>query len=180
MRANYSQGARRQAQNHDRKRGASRHAAKGTAMAARRGRRSCGLPRKLGPHEQLLSHLPTYRSSHPSHLLTSLLPDVSPYLLFLLLPLVLPPFPRRRPHCSTKRGREGTPLAQQDVDAKARRSLNKTFLYKDERRSLNKTLTRRHAARSTRLDDVDLDFPQQPIDSERGRQTKPGRRSRAR
>ena len=119
------------------------------------------MPRKLGPHEQLLSHLPTYRSSHPSHLLTSLLPDVSPYLLFLLLPLVLPPFPRRRPHCSTKRGREGTPLAQQDVDAKARRSLNKTFLYKDERRSLNKTLTRRHAARSTRLDDVDLDFPQQ-------------------
>ena len=72
-----------------------------------------------------------------------------------------PPFPRRRPQCSTKRGREGTPLAQQDVDAKARRSLNKTFLYKDERRSLNKTLTRRHAARSTRLDDVDLDFPQQ-------------------
>ena len=121
--------------------------------------RSCGLPRKFGPHEQLLSHLPTYRSSHPSHLLTSLLPDVSPYLLFLLLPLVLPPFPRRRPHCSTKRGREGTPLAQQDVDAKARRSLNKTFLYKDERRSLNKTLTRRHAARSTRLDDVDLDDP---------------------
>ena len=47
----------------------------------------------------------------------------------------------------------------QDVDAKARRSLNKTFLYKDERRSLNKTLTRRHAARSTRLDDVDLDDP---------------------
>ena len=96
-------------------------------------RRSCGLPRMLGPHEQLLSHLPTYRSSHPSHLLTSLLPDVSPYLLFLLLPLVLPPSPRRRPHCSsTKRGREGTPLAQQDVDAKARRSLNKTFLYKDD------------------------------------------------
>ena len=105
--------------------------------------RSCGLPRKFGPHEQLLSHLPTYRSSHPSHLLTSLLPDVSPYLLFLLLPLVLPPFPRRRPHCSTKRGREGTPLAQQDVDAKARRSLTKTFLYKDERRSLNKTRRRR-------------------------------------
>ena len=123
MRANYSQGARRQAQNHDRKRGASRHAAKGTAMAARKGRRSCGLPRKFGPHEQLLSHLPTYRSSHPSHLLTSLLPDVSPYLLILLLPLVLSP--------------------QQNVDAKARRSLNKTFLYKDERRSLNKTRRRR-------------------------------------
>ena len=134
MRANCSQGARRQAQNHDRKRGASRHAAKGTAMAARKGRRSCGLPRKFGPHEQLLSHLPTYRPSHPSHLLTSLLPDVSPYLLFL-------PFANRTcapPHAvsSAVPPRMGTPtsslpapppIVQQGVDARARRSLSKTL-----------------------------------------------------
>ena len=50
--------------------------------------------------------------SYPSHRLTSLLPDVLP----APSPIVL----------STGRGREGTPLAQQDVDAKARRSLNKT------------------------------------------------------
>ena len=134
-------GARRQAQNW---RGASRHAAKGTAEGD-----PAACPGSLvHMNNYLVTYLPT-EPPHPSHLLTSLLPDVSPYLLFLLLPLVLPPFPRRRPHCSTKRGREGTPLAQQNVDAKARRSLNKTFLYKDERRSLNKTRRRRLGLSST-------------------------------
>ena len=71
------------------------------------------------------------------------------YLSFLLLPLVLQLRASARhclvdcTGCSTRRGREGTPLAQQDVDAKARRSL--------------KTLARRHAAHSTMLVDLDLD-----------------------
>ena len=83
-------------------------------------RRSCGLPRKLGPHEQLLSHLPTYRSPHPSHLLTSLLPDVSPYLLFLLLPLVLQLRASAR-HCLVV-FLPSRAAAQQDVGRRARRS----------------------------------------------------------
>ena len=92
------------------------------------GRRSCGLPRKFGPHEQLLSHLPTYRPSHPSHLLTSLLPDVSPYLLFLLLPLVLQLRASAR-HCLVVflPSRAAAHIVQQDVDARARRSLSKTL-----------------------------------------------------
>ena len=129
---------------------------KGHGDGGKKGKgRSCGLPRKFGPHEQLLSHLPTYRSSHPSHLLTSLLPDVSPYLLFL-------PFANRT--CAQPHAVSSLPAWTRGHAA----------------RSTIRSCTRTNAAHSTRLDDVDLDFPQQPIDSERGLQTKPGRRSRAR
>ena len=80
-------------------------------------RRPCGLPKKFGPHN---CHLPTYRPSHPSHLLF-LLPT---YSFFSSLSCFL-------------RSRAAAHIVQQNVDARARRSLNKT-------------LTRRHAARSTR------------------------------
>ena len=81
-------------------------------------RRPCGLARKFGPHN---CHLPTYRPSHPSHLLTSLLlPDVSPYLLFLLLPLVLQLRASAR-HCLVV-FLPSRAAAQQDVGRRARRS----------------------------------------------------------
>ena len=81
---------------------------------------NCGVPRKFGPHKQLLRPLPTYRSSHPSHLLTSLLPDVSPYLLFLILPLVLQLRASAR-HCLVV-FLPSRAAAQQDVGRRARRS----------------------------------------------------------
>ena len=82
MRANYSQGAPRQAQNHDRKRGASRHAAKGTAMAARRGKGDpAACPGSLvHMSNYLVTYLPTDPPTHHTYL--------PPYFLTY--------FPRRR------------------------------------------------------------------------------------
>ena len=94
----------------------------------------------------LVTYLPTDPPTHHTYLPPYFLTYLPTYSLFSSLSCFL-------------RSRAAAHIVQQNVDARARRSLNKTFLYKDERRSLNKTLTRRHAARSTRLDDVDLDDP---------------------
>ena len=101
----------------------------------------------------LVTYLPTDPPTHHTYLPPYFLTYLPTYSFFSSLSC-LPPFPRR--------------------------SLNKTLTRRHAARSTRRSCTRTNAAHSTRLDDVDLDFPQQPIDSEMGRHTKPGRRSRAR